>query len=202
LGGFQNVFLNDIEVFNLTNLDFYKTYNAKNLLQITRPPKGEPITFILKNNIISLNKCFFFKKIQMENEKLTFPILRDIQKTGKLNFFSDVEFNEKSMANDILNPVSFTRINPCNQIIDVSKNTHFSLKSLLLFYEISFTGKLTSYVTFNDLEDLVEIAKFFGQITIKKKLTNIIEGIKELYKKEYQNIDINHEIFNITSIQL
>ncbi len=184
-GGFQDLFLNDISIINLNYLDYYKSYTAKNLLQITRPPIGEAINFVLTNQKISFNKSFFYKKIQLVNEKFIDPTM-----IGNKSDNNQVTDNN---ANSF-----FNNSEVCFQIIDVAKNIHFSVRSLMLFYEIGFVGKLISYVNVKDLKDLIEIAKFFKQTTIKIKLSNILSEIHNLYSQENNNnIDVNSEIFNI-----
>lgn len=196
-GGFQDLFLKDISVIYLNHLDFYKSYTAKNLLQITRPPIGESINFVLSKQKVSFNKSFFLKKIQMENEKITVPNMlnNDNNKDDKLTEINDNNANSQYLK---INPeINYIKSDSHYQILDVSRNKHFSMRSLMLFYEIGFIGKLISYVNVKDLEDLIEIAKFFNQTTIKIKLTNILTGILTLYSQEHNNIDVKSEVFNL-----
>jgi hypothetical protein len=193
-GGFQDVFLSDINMINLNHLDFYKSYIDKNLLQITRPPTGEKINFVLEREKVSLSKSFFYKKIQMVNEKISVPINSNNEPINQIFNNKIQNVSQMHLHNFGLN---LEKESSNFSIMDVSKNKDFSVRSLMLFYEISFLGKLISYVNVKDLENLIEISKFFNQTTIKIKLSNILSGIYNLYSQEYNNIDVNCEIFNL-----
>jgi len=201
-GGYQDAFLDEINMINLKNLDFYKSYNEKGMLQLTRPTKKNEITFILKKNEkIKLNKTFFYKNILLENEK---PIsnIQNESNTKLINNYN--KENQCDLNKDCINILNSNRNKNYSgdNIIDFSEKYNFSVKSLLLFYEISFLGKLNTYFNIKDLEDLIEISKFFHQNSIMKKLIKVLKVIKEIYCEEEISTNIIREIFNINFCDL
>lgn len=212
IGGYCDDFFNDINMINLNNLDFYKTYEEKLLAKIPKSPKDKNsnvITFRLKNKkSVSFDKEFFLKNLKINvgncsNTTSSSNVLHYYKSfsEGVLNQNSIHEDNKASINNLFHEGANNNTSNFNKNIVIELENKNLTEHLLRMFYEISFTGKLFSYVTVKDIQNLMEFSAFLKENYLYKKLESILTSIKTSLVHE-QNFSEDKELFNLSNYTL